>query len=108
MSTPSPLSASKILDQTVTRDKNKCTAHTHTPWKSRHKHGWWPDGLRSWAMWGLVAVIVGVLVTALVFAIDAGLRSAGVMSYAGARGGPSGYDEHGPVAERTPDPGELG
>jgi hypothetical protein len=86
-----------MLDQTVTRDKDKCTAHTRNPWNSRHKHGWWPPGLRAWAMWGLVTVVAGVLVTALVFAVDAGLRSEGVMSYAGARGPPSGYDEHGPV-----------
>jgi hypothetical protein len=36
-------------------------------------------------MWGLVAVVVGVFVTAIVFAVYAGLRSSGV--------GPSGYAE---------------
>ncbi|KAB5582621.1 hypothetical protein GE09DRAFT_1246426 [Coniochaeta sp. 2T2.1] len=113
-STPSPKSNNNKLnnqppDQKLREKQNReCTAHTRQPWhtdstkrsnrNNRHRHDWWPSGVRQWAMWGLVLVVVGVLVTALVFAVDAGLRSAGVMSYAGARGGPGGYDEHVPVA----------
>lgn len=95
----SPSPHHKMSDQTVSREKNQCPAHNHQPWNSRHKHGWWPAELRKMAMYGLVVLVIGVLVTALVFAIDAGLRSAGVMSQAGARGGPSGYDNHVPIYE---------
>lgn len=111
MSTPSPKSKNvRMSELTVaTRDRNQqqCTAHTRNPWNSRHKHGWWPPGSRGWAMWCLVAVVAGVLVTALVFAVDAGLRSAGVMSYA-ARGGPAGYGEVGGPVEKEVNVGEIG
>ncbi|KAB5585946.1 hypothetical protein GE09DRAFT_1277382 [Coniochaeta sp. 2T2.1] len=128
-STPSPKSnnpnnklnnLSTSTDQKLREKQNReCTAHTRQPWhadstkrgnrNNRHRHDWWPSGVRQWAMWGLVLVVVGVLVTALVFAVDAGLRSAGVMSYAGARGGPGGgYDEHIPVASVSRVGGEKG
>jgi hypothetical protein len=45
-----------------------------------------------------VGVVVGVLILALVFAVDAGLRSAGIMSYAGAGGGPAGYVAEGGIS----------
>jgi len=91
-SAPSP--KHRMPDLTVSRDRNACTAHTRQPWtKDSHRHDCWPAGLRKCVMWGLVVVVAGVLVTALVFAVDAGLRSAGVMTHAGAGGGPAGYKD---------------
>ncbi|KAJ9158377.1 hypothetical protein NKR19_g3418 [Coniochaeta hoffmannii] len=98
MSTPSPkCQQNKAATGAARPGAAVCPAHTRDPWKKDgrgggHRHDWWPVGARGWAMWLLVGVVAGVLVTALVFAVDAGLRSAGVMSYAGAGGGPAGYN----------------
>lgn len=84
-------------DQTVTRDRNRCTAHTRSPWNGRHLHSWWPDGSRPWAMRSLVAVVVGVLVIAIVFAVNPMPRHLGAKSNAGAS---PGHDASGPVVEK--------
>lgn len=91
---PPGCGSATVPDQTVTRDRDRCTAHTRSPWDSRHRHGWWPAGSRRWAMGALVAVVVGVLVTGLVlFAVDARLKSEGAGAVMDAVSETAGRDE---------------
>lgn len=57
MSKPSPSSVAQKPDQTVARDKNKCTAHTHKSSNSRHKRKWW---LRFWPLFALCVFVMAI------------------------------------------------